>query len=67
MRGEGNDTLASWMKTFYVNAEDVKKDVLKKLVSHGVLKEVKGKFLWVFKLKNKHINCHGMAESRLEK
>lgn len=49
VRGEGNDSLAYWMKTFYLNANDVKRDVLRKLVSQGVLKEVKGQFLWVFK------------------
>jgi len=47
-RSPKNESLPFWMSTLYANASKVKTAILDDMVNKGVLKKVKGKFLWLF-------------------
>jgi hypothetical protein len=47
-RSPDKESLPFWMATLYANAREVKQAILDDLVDKEVLKEIKGKFLWLF-------------------
>lgn len=47
-RSDDNESLSYWMSVLNTNASDVKSAILDDLADKGVLKKVKGKFLWLF-------------------